>query len=173
MSIVVQFMSGETHTLEIFDGYRIIHIKNEIASVMKVNRDLISISRRKDDGEFDILDNMDYVESEEQYYAFVGDEKDPPEYYMKFDPDTDFSFAGVFIVDDDGKEVYHIKKGSILHVQLSEEGWDSIRDILRQNRDWAEYKMSKEDVIRLFMSYAYGYRGTYDGLYDIDIDEDD
>ena len=181
-SIIVQLMSGETYTLNIFDGYRIIHIKNEIASVLKVNHDLVNISSKKE-GEFDILDDMDYAEDGEKYYAFVGEEEDPPEYYMKFDPSDDIDFHGIVILDENRNQVNHIKKDSTLHVQLSEDGWDFLRNVLRENRDGIIYdsedeyddhendryvRMSKQDVIRRFTNYLYT-----GNEYDIIIEEDD
>jgi hypothetical protein len=171
--IVVQLMSGKTHILNIFDGYRIVHTKNEIASILNVNRDLITISSRNEDGEFDVLDNMHKVEDGEYYYAFVGEEEDPPEYYMRFDQSDDIDFEGsILFVNEDGEneEESNIRKDSIIHVQLSEYGWEFVRNVLRENRYGVMYdsedeyddhsnnnndrynRLSNEDVIVSFLS---------------------
>ncbi len=166
-SIIVQLMSGETHTLEIFDGYRIVHAKNEMAGILNVDRDLITISYRQEDGEFECLDNMYNVEDGERYYIFVGDEQEPPEYYMRFDQSDDIDFEGILFVDEEGTEVDNIPKSSIIHVELSEYGWQFVRNILRENRYGVMYdsedeyddphndrydRLSKEEVIVSFLS---------------------
>lgn len=151
-SIIVQLMSGETHTLEIFDGYRVVHAKNEMSGILNVNRDLVTISCRQDDGEFVVLDNMDKVEDGENYYAFVGEEQDPPEYYMRFDQSDDVDFEGILFVDEDGNDVDHIQKSSIVHVQLSEFGWQFVRNVLRENRYSQDDSLCKEDVIVSFLN---------------------
>ena len=190
MSIIVQLMSGDTYTLNIFDGYRVVHTKNEIASILKVNRDLVNISSQNEEGEFDILDNMNYVQDGEKYHAFIGEEEDPPEYYMRFDPSDDTDFEGIVIVDDQGKEVNRVLNGSILHVQLSEDGWEFVRNVLRENKDGmiyesesdsdSEYDLEnniykedtiREDAIRRFMNYLYN--GSDYLIYIEDIEEED
>jgi hypothetical protein len=183
MSITVQLMSGQTYTLDIFDGYRIVNSKNEIATILKVNRDLVTISCRNEDGEFEIIDNMDYAQDGEHYHAFIDEEEDPPEYYMRFEQ-SDIDFEKILICDEDEKEVSHIKNGSTIHVQLSESGWEFIRNVLRENRDGVVYdsedeyddrdndrynRLSKREVVYRFITYLNIVRGQFD----IDIDEDE
>jgi len=39
---------GHTHPLDIFEEYRMVNTNNKIASILKVNRDLISLSQHKE-----------------------------------------------------------------------------------------------------------------------------
>ncbi len=188
MSIAIQLMlmSGETYSLDIFDGYRIVHAKNELGGILKVNRDLVTISHRNEDGEFEVLDNMEYVQDGQQYYVFIREEEDPPEYYVRFDQSDDVDFENIVILDEDEKEVDHIENGSIIHVQLSEYGWDFVRNVLRENRDCVIYdsedeyddpnndryhRLSKREAFERFISYMNITRGTFE--FDIEEEEEE
>jgi hypothetical protein len=175
MSITVQLMSGDVHTLEIFDGYRIVNTKNEIASILGVNRDLVTISQRQDDNEFDILDDMDYVDGK-YYYAFVEAQQDPPEYFLKFDYDDD-DFQVITITNEYGEDVNYIQKSSIVHVQISEYAWEFLRNVLRENKyddnvnDRYEM-LSKEEVIDSYLKNYSCFRYSIGGPFQIVIHDE-
>jgi hypothetical protein len=188
MSITVQLMSGDVHTLEIFDGYRIVNTKNEIASILGVNRDLVTISQRQDNDEFDVLDDMDYAEDGKYYYAFVEAEQDPPEYFVKFDYDDD-NFP-VITIDEYGEVVNYIQKSAIVHVQISEYAWEFLRNVLRENKHGVMYDseneyddndrynmLSKEEVIDSYLKNYSCFRYSIGGSFEIVIhgeeDEED
>lgn len=146
MPITVELMSGEIHTLDIFDGYRIVNIKNEMGFNLHQNRDLITISRRLEDGEYEILDNMNYAEDGCYYYAFIAQE-DPLEYYLKFDKFEDDDFQKINIVDENDNIVnYRLPASSIIHVELCDDGWTFLRNILRDDYNRYERMTNLEAV---------------------------
>jgi len=94
-------------------------------------RDLITISRLLEDGEYEVLDNMYYVHDGCHYYVFIGQKEDPHEYYLKFD------FQRINILDENDNIVncrLPDESISIIHVKLCVDGWNFLRNILREER---------------------------------------
>lgn len=188
MAITVQLMSGDVYTLDIFYGYRIVNTKNDIASILRVNRDLVTVCERQD-SEFDILDNMDYVEDGKCYYAFIGDEEDPPEYLMKYSNIDEGIGEGITIIDENtGKNVDYIQKSAIVHVQMNDYGWQFLRNVLRENRYGVIYdsddeyddphndryeNLSKEEVVNTYLTNYSDLRNSIGGSFEIVIHNDE
>ena len=132
----VQLLSGDRYTFTLFEGYRVLSLQNEMNDILHCNRDRITISRRNEDGEYNVCDPMEYVESGENYYAAISVPNEPLTFYLTQD---DSEPARLIIRDEHGVVYYRnhqweqlplsvMNDESVsLHVQLSAAGWDTIR----------------------------------------------
>lgn len=132
--IIVELMSGETLTFEGFDGYRVLNLQREI--VERMGGYSVSIMQKDSDGEFEILDGLDYIEND-YYYAIVDNEVlAPMKFFLVFTGDTEDDEEveeRLEVINEDGNKVWSTPSNAVIYVQLSTKGWQFLRRQLRQD----------------------------------------
>jgi hypothetical protein len=146
MPITIQLMSGETYSFEACTASDII---SRLSGFFEREKEMISVLKRDEDGEYSAL--SEDVTDGELYYAFV---KPIPRYYLRDQKDF---FERVFaeIFDDDGESSRVSEKISILHVQLSPEGWGHVRERLIQEDCPYHMLENKKLMVQIFLDERY------------------
>ena len=177
MSTTFQLMSGEIHSVEIFDGYRIRNLRHEVYTILRkedpsLESERIFFSDNVDD--YDSIDDYDYVSDGDHYYVFIKDKDPIPRLRLTLEdnilclrneegqlvrycgwepvninePQVEEPEEAVLEVDIP-EEAYDVMRGDIRSAVADEDGDDSDLDELDDNA--RVFDIFYERFVRLFL----------------------